>query len=430
MASGGDARPQAKNQSSRKGRKAWRKNVDVTDVERGLEENREDEILHGARLEDAQSEDLFFIDEDADEAVEEKLTKDRVKKLKASEILANKSKVKALYDVEKITKPRKVQGVSKAEMHRLLKLAGKVKGEDKFQVRLSEDGIVKTKAFDVWNTPTDEEKRLRELPAPLQEQSGASVTVPRKVPKTLREGPMRIKHIEVIPHAGKSYNPTYENWKDLIDSEYYKEKTHEDKRVELEQHYVRLQYIMDNEHHSEVESSDDEEQQEDEDAAGANGEQDDDAKYRLSVNAVTERKIKTKTKRNKEQRHAERLKLEEEIRSLKAHIKLLEKLPDIMQEVAAEEQAAAAKPRETKAERKLRRGTRKLGKFDVIEGPIEVKLSDELSDSLRKLRPEGNLLYDQMKRMQAKGMIETRRSRERKSSKRKNTEKWSYKDFK
>lgn len=38
--------PQQHKQPSRKGRKAWRKNVDVSEVERGLEE-RNDEIIKG-----------------------------------------------------------------------------------------------------------------------------------------------------------------------------------------------------------------------------------------------------------------------------------------------------------------------------------------------------------------------------------------------
>lgn len=43
---GSHSAPQQHKQPSRKGRKAWRKNVDVTEVERGLEE-RNDEIIKG-----------------------------------------------------------------------------------------------------------------------------------------------------------------------------------------------------------------------------------------------------------------------------------------------------------------------------------------------------------------------------------------------
>lgn len=37
--------PQTFNQSSRKGKKAWRKNVDVTEVEQGLKELNDEIIL-------------------------------------------------------------------------------------------------------------------------------------------------------------------------------------------------------------------------------------------------------------------------------------------------------------------------------------------------------------------------------------------------
>lgn len=40
------AAPQQYKQTSRKGKKAWRKNVDVTEVQEGLEEMR-DEVIQG-----------------------------------------------------------------------------------------------------------------------------------------------------------------------------------------------------------------------------------------------------------------------------------------------------------------------------------------------------------------------------------------------
>lgn len=417
-------------QSSRKGRKAWRKNVDVSDIQKGLEEQAEELIQHGGNISDAENENLFFIDEDADESIEKNLKKNNVKKLKASEILENKSKVKPMYKQDKVTKSKKVQGVSKADMHKLLKLAGKVKGYDKHEERLSEEGIIKSKAFDVWETLTSEEKRFAELPEPLKEKSASSFTASNKIPRTMREGPIKVKHIEVIPHAGKSYNPTYENWKDLIDSAFFKEKTVEDKRIELEEFQMRLKYIMDNEHHSEVESSDDDEEEEDEEAKEAEEGEEDLEKYKLSINPATQRKIKTKTRRNRDQRRREERAIREQIQELEAYLKHLESAPEVLEEVIQKEKERAEKPFESKGDRKLRRGTRKMGKFEVIEGPLEVKLSNELSDSLRKLKPEGNLLYDQMKRMQSKGIIETRRGRQGKKKKTKNTEKWSYKDFK
>jgi nucleolar protein 53 len=42
----GPGAPQQYRQPSRKGKKAWRKNVDVTDIQEGLEEVR-DELIQG-----------------------------------------------------------------------------------------------------------------------------------------------------------------------------------------------------------------------------------------------------------------------------------------------------------------------------------------------------------------------------------------------
>ncbi|GMM28330.1 Nop53 protein [Martiniozyma asiatica (nom. inval.)] len=426
-------RPQSK-QSSRKGRKAWRKNVDIADIETSLAEKYEEEVTHGKAINEAGDEDLFFIDEEAEANAEEKLKKYNIKKLKASEILENKSKVNAIINERagRVGKPKdKVQGVSKKEMVQLLKLAGKVKGYDKNKERMDKEGIIKSKAYDVWSVPTDVEKKFEELPQVLKEQSGISFMPPSVKPKTMKEAPIKVKNMEIIPHAGKSYNPSYDNWRNLIEQEFFKEKTLDDQRVALQEFQDRLQYIMEHEHHDEEnDDSEDDEEEEKEEEEEVENQQEGEDKYRLSINPVTETKIKTKTQRNKEKRHSERVNLENDIKALKLHIKELEKLPNYIDEVNVEELERNSKPSETKGERALRRGTKKLGKFNVVEGPIEVKLSSELSDSLRKLKPEGNLLYDQMKRMQSKGLIETRRMRNKKKSKKKITEKWTYKDFK
>lgn len=58
-------------------------------------------------------------------------------------------------------------------------------------------------------------------------------------------------------------------------------------------------------------------------------------------------------------------------------------------------------------------------------------LEDELQDSLRLLKPEGNLLKDRYRSMLLRGKVETRR-RITHAKKRRTTvtEKWSYKDWK
>lgn len=63
MATSAPAQPK---QPSRKGKRAWRKNIDINDVEQQLEELREEEKL-GGRLHAKPNEDLFVIDTKGDE---------------------------------------------------------------------------------------------------------------------------------------------------------------------------------------------------------------------------------------------------------------------------------------------------------------------------------------------------------------------------
>ena len=431
-------RPQTAGQKSRKGRRAWRKNVDIQDIETKLQEQREEIIHHGIAIDDdAQNEDLFIIDEDADEEGHRVLKRDNIKKLKSTEILENKSKVPAL--MARVGKSKKkVQGVNKKEMVQLLKLAGKVKGFDKGEERLAKEGIINSKAYDVWDTPLEHEVAREQTPDALKQNSSISFMRPTVVPKTLKEAPILVKKQEIIPHAGKSYNPSLDNWKNLIDQEYFKEKSKDDQRLELEEYQARVQFLIQNYEDNEIEEIDDTKTDDEEEKAEAEAEaevnvEDVEEGLKLSINPVTKLQIKTKAQRNKEKRNKERQILENELREIKLRIKELEKLPDILQQVSTAERVSEeqSQRKESKQDKLRKKNRLKLGsRFEVIEGPLEVKLSNELSDSLRKLKPEGNLLYDQMKNMQSKGLIETRRYAQGKKGKKKVTEKWTYKDFK
>jgi len=62
---------------------------------------------------------------------------------------------------------------------------------------------------------------------------------------------------------------------------------------------------------------------------------------------------------------------------------------------------------------------------------LELVLPDELQDSLRLLKPEGNLLDDRFRTLIVQGKLEARKPvLQPKKPKRKSTEKWAYKDFK
>lgn len=376
-------------QRSRKGKRAWRKNVDIDDVQAGLEENRE-------RLRLVGEEDDFVFDTAGS------TSSAQPKKLKTHEILTNKSKIRPL---EAARHPGKIQGVDKSKVHKLMRLSGKVVGESKLKARIEKDGLVKKQvSADLWDTPEEDC-----TPEVLQQSSSHSHTRAKVVPKTLLQKPLRLESAqEETIDGGRSYNPSLDSWKALITSEFTLESQREAKRQELQQFLERLKRLV-----SELEESSDEEG-DDETTAVA------DTDLNLSINKPTTVKIKTKAQRNREKRHRERMDLQEQVKELKQQLHELEKVDHYTEE-------AASKPTQTRK----KKAPKTLYKYDAIARPLDLKLSDELPSNLKNLKPEGNLFYDSMIKLQENGKIETRLPVAKKRKyKQKVTEKWTYKDFK
>lgn len=67
----------------------------------------------------------------------------------------------------------------------------------------------------------------------------------------------------------------------------------------------------------------------------------------------------------------------------------------------------------------------------IPRAPLELQLPDELAESLRTLKPEGNLLRDRFRSLRERGILETRLPvTQRRKYQKKISEKWGYKDFK
>lgn len=67
----------------------------------------------------------------------------------------------------------------------------------------------------------------------------------------------------------------------------------------------------------------------------------------------------------------------------------------------------------------------------LASGLLLFLLPDELQDSLRLLKPEGNLLDDRFRTLIVQGKLESRKPiTQARKAKRKITEKWMSKDFK
>lgn len=420
-------------QPSKKGKRAWRKNIDIKDIEDKLDERRQEIIEEGKPVDELEASELFYIDEEEDEHTVKKMKRDHIKPLKSTEILYQRSKAPGLVNKRAESRRRRVENVTGREIHRLMKISGKVQGVSRFDAGLERDGIVRAGAHDPWADPKPSteksKKKKREVPEILQKYSGNSFTPAKVAPKTMKLKPLASKGIQKVPEGGKSYNPSFSSWKALIQQEFFIAKTDEDKKAALEKERERLQYIIDNfDDHGEIEEEEDEsangkdEAEDEEDGEEAEEEQKPENKYRLSINPATGDKIKTKTKRNRQKREKERQRLLSEMKKLKETIQQIEKLPKIIEQEKKRAQEIEKKKSKTKL--------RKLPSSHIAELPMEVKLSDELDDSLRKLVPEGHLLAEQMIKLQSSGKIEAKRHITKRKPKRKLTQKWSYKDFK
>ena len=120
--------PQQHKQPSRKGKKAWRKNVDITEIQQGLEEVREAEI-QGGLLSEKASEEIFAVDTVASEDITRRYK--LRKPLKVDEILAQRSAIESVDNrkrpsagttdgiFEPASKRRRADWVTKKEVRRL-----------------------------------------------------------------------------------------------------------------------------------------------------------------------------------------------------------------------------------------------------------------------------------------------------------------------
>lgn len=443
-------KPSQYKQSSRKGKKAWRKNIDISDIEQYMEKKIDHEVTHGTSdITSLQNDALFHVDIEGDNVLKKKLIKrNQIKKvLKSKEILdavRTNSKIAALnhHKSDSHGNSNKIQGVSKHELKKLMALAGRAHGESKIKNRVAKDGLVKTTAGDLWGEESNSKKRKVKLPSGIEldveekdqipqellKKSTTSWSVASVRPRTLDIEPVTVKEFTEIPHAGKSYNPNNKSWSELINKEYKDEKAREDERIALEKYKERIRHLMETlDDNEEEESSSNEEEggEENEDTQSSGS----DNELRLSINKPVKNKKKTKYQRNKAKRHEEKVKLQQELKELRERVKDLEEVinTEETEMVSVIEPDNSNKVKKSKKNKKHKLGT----KYSVIDERLEIKFSDELSDSLRRLKPEGNLLYETVRKLQSSGKIESRVPvRKGRKYKQKITEKWTHKDFK
>ncbi|KAJ4857504.1 nop53 (60S ribosomal biogenesis) domain-containing protein [Trichoderma breve] len=411
--------PKQFSQPSRKGKKAWRKNVDVTEVEEGLREVN-DEIIRGGVIREKASEDLFTIDTTGDSKIPQKFPKHVKKGLKADEIINKRSAVPAV-SMRKRPSDKTTDGVVPAKRQR----TDWVSHKDLARLKKVADGhhentvAVRDATFDLWDAPAP----VAEDPTDFLPEK-----IEAKVPKSMKLKPLSLlangKQAPAVPKptGGYSYNPSFPEYESRLAEESTKALEAEQKRLEAEAaEAAKLEAAAKSAAEADAaeERANMSEWEEDSEWEGFQSGVEDERP------SVKQPKRKTQAQRNRIKRRKEEEQLEQRIKEIAAEVAEKEKEKALELAKAAEQDSDADSEI---GEEKLRR--RQLGKYKLPEKDLELVLPDELQESLRLLKPEGNLLKDRYRSLLLRGKVESRRHIPfKKQAKTKVTEKWTHKDF-
>ncbi|KAI5119464.1 hypothetical protein M0805_007198 [Coniferiporia weirii] len=408
-------------QPSRKGKKAWRKHVDIGDVEASLEEMRTEERETGSTVKSKTNDELFQIDVKGDEEVRKRLPKFDKSQLSYNRSLAQRSAVSAVFSRPSSSSTKKRPLVSHEDKSRLLRI-GKRKRLGPFNsvVDPTELGqgsailepshaVKESGKYDVWDssaTDTDVSPEKKDFLLPLVEKP--AVRLPR-VPDPRAE--ISIPAV-VAPHAGASYNPPVAAHQELL-------RHANDLAVREEKMLDRYTAVKDKMTAARrtqaqglvlgvptgmtVGGGE-----------GAEDEADDGDGESSEVpvpNKIPARKTKQQRRKALKQQ-AEKRALAERVAKKRflASLNTLKAMrTTVDKSLSAHEQARLQ--RRLVLQEKLRKSGmagQRLGKHIVREEEPVVQLGDDLSESLRGLKVEGNLFKDRFLSMQHRALLEPR----------------------
>ncbi|KAK2624463.1 hypothetical protein QTJ16_006413 [Diplocarpon rosae] len=422
--------PQQHKQPSRKGKKAWRKNVDVTEIQEGLEEVR-DELITGGVIAEKSSDDLFTLDTAGDVGIQKKYIKIS-KPLKADEIIAQRSLVPSVSMKKRPgekttdgiiqTKRQRTSYVSHKELTRLRKIANGQQGKVTTEIEAS---------YDPWDSQRDVDEMTQDPRFSFLDKARKKVA-----PSTLKHKPISLaasgKDIPAVkkPEGGFSYNPMYEEYESRLVLEGDKEIAAEQKRLATLE-AERLKQEASAKSAAEAEAAEARaEMSEWEDDSGWEGFESGTEDVKLNAKRPER---KTQVQRNKIKRRKEeerKAKMASAIKKKNEQATQVKKIAKALAEKEALKLAIVKKNESSDEGDDLELRRRKLGKIALPERDLELVLPDELQESLRLLKPEGNLLKDRYRSLLVRGKVESRRPISfAKRAKRKATEKWTHKDF-
>ncbi|KAJ9119601.1 hypothetical protein QFC22_003310 [Naganishia vaughanmartiniae] len=415
-------------QTNRKGKKAWRKNIDIQSEEQALEKVREIEQVLGPQSTSTGSAP-FVIDVEGDAEIRRKVKTRPV--LRSLAILSQRSAMPALSakarpaqnSSERVHKQPKL---STEEKERLLRIARKgavraLDGMGMGSASLATKGVEAADLKDVWGAdgtavvdsppPQPEEWGYEARLSELKPHAPVTFTRQRELQNTLSTS----KTLP-IPDSGISYNPKLEKYQALLEQAVQEEmerlemERQEEERVEKYRLLAKLNARPTQRGDAAgmtVAAGD----QEAIASEGLEPEQGDQVFRELLKIKATTRKTQADRNRIARRKAADQaIKQAREAKQLRAH---LASLPSIKAQVEARMKA------DDQAEERRRLRDVELAKTGIVPGQrvgkhkmqdrrVEVQLGEDLSETMRQIKPEGNLFRDRFLSLQQRALIEPR----------------------
>jgi nucleolar protein 53 len=286
--------------------------------------------------------------------------------------------------------------------------------------------------FDPWDVQKDVEEATQDPRFSFLEKPKKKVA-----PPTLKQKPISLaasgKEIPAVkkPEGGYSYNPMFTDYESRLVTEGEKELLAEQKRQAiLEAERVKAEAAAKSAREAEAAEAKAELSEWEEDSAWEGFES---GTEDVRLNAKRPER-KTQAQRNRIKRRKEeeqKAKMAADIKRKNEQVAEMKKIAKALSEKEEARKLAVVQTEDESSsgdDLELRR--RRLGKIPLPEKDLELVLPDELQDSLRLLKPEGNLLKDRYRSLLVRGKVESRRPISfAKKAKRKATEKWTHKDF-
>jgi len=375
---------------SKKNKKSWRKNTEIKDVEKFLEAKLREERTGGNPME-KKNKDLFYIDKsDIFQTTKSKL-----------------ASMKCHSDLQIDTRVAPVVGRVGPSKKKKKK---KKKQQDVSMVTAPlSDNRKSGCVYDIWGAGKTEtvSKELDPcLPPPVQQ------------PAVYKTSDTKISAVE-LPHPGTSYNPTFTDHQDLLQTALEVEEKREKAKAKATRDAAPPIEITEEDYIKEMSIGLKPTQSESESEIETEVTEDDACKSGITVR-------KTRAQRNKEK--IEKLKAEElaAAKQTKQHLHQINRIKAIQKEIKKEEKEMEIKTlvrQEKKVENETRPGKYGPGKFMGSEP--EFLLPEEVSSSLRQLVPPANNIQDRFTSLQKRNMLEVRkRVAPHRKYKLKQVEKW------